>query len=665
MLDHFLDGESALVAMLCLMGGVLLGSVLIGARKDLYLERNRFYLYAAYLIGMGLMAGAFLALVAFSDLIYRFILSDFQYRLVAAHSHGAAPLSHKIGAVWSSHEGSLLLWFAVMALYGGVYGAMTLKNLEQSRIANHPNSADVSSTQTLLPVIRSGQMHLVLLGVFGIFLYGTANPFDRLGFIVPEGAELNPLLQDGSLMVHPPLLYLGYVGFSLVFSVTWGGLMARIPLGQVARNVLPYLLISLGFLTFGIALGAFWAYYELGWGGYWFWDPVETISLLPWLSGLAAVHGFIKNAKPTYSGVFWAILTFPCGVLGTFLVRSGLLSSVHSFADQGDRAVQLAVFCAVILSLGGWAIHRHRTFATHPGPLWPLTLRRLSRPLFLSVAMTLLGILFVLGVLGTLYPVVLDAFGGGKIVVGSSFFQKTFIPVSVLGLLILTYVFYGGQYGYLLNTSTLGVAVGSMVLIYGADLAPNLSAQTLVYVGLTIFMTASAIIAIKRRASGHRLSFVMKHLSHGGALLLALGLAVNHMGAREENHTLKPGDGVNIQDHRLDFHGTSFVPAPTFVAERAHITMTHKKGAKTTVYPEKRLYLAHQGMTTETALYHHGLDDFLIILGGLVDQDRYIVRVMYQPWIQVVWFGALCMGLGFFFSLICRQSYRRRALKGG
>lgn len=625
-----LDGGAALAAMIITCGMCGIGGFFLKRRNPQM---------AALMVRGGLLFSFILCSMAFLDLVRHFVVSDFSYRVVAAHSHTSAGLLYKIGAVWAHHEGSLLLWLWVMALYGAAFSVVRAQ-------------------------IFTGIVHLFLLMCVSFFVFFGPNPFERLGFFTDQGAELNPLLQDGSLMIHPPLLYLGYVGFSLVFSRTVGALMDREPLNSWRHGVLPWVLIPLFFLTLGVALGAFWAYYELGWGGYWFWDPVENVSLLPWLSGLALIHGLFLT-RVGYGTVFMALITFMFSVLGTFLVRSGALSSVHSFASNMGRAIPFGIFLIILIALGaaGMMYHKsgYQSEKTKPGVVT-------RHMVLLKIGVVFLLSLLGTTVLGTVYPVIAAFFNQGPITVGAPYFHRTFLPITFFALIFLTFSFYGRGRRFIFNLSTLAVVTGGAIFLYGMEwISGPFSIRDFAFISLGIFMVLSYGLAVKQRG-GHigAVSFALKHMAHLGVIILTLGVSMDHFGGREEMIALKIGDTDTAEGCRFTLKDVLFIPHPTYVAERAILgidsSQNHDAVNIPLIYPEKRLYMGHNVLTTETALYHHGLADWSVVFGGVISGDRYTFRLIYHPFIQLIWMGAAMMAIGFLISAMARWRFGRGAI---
>ncbi len=597
--------------------------------------------------------GQFL-LVAFSfaSLARSFLVSDFSLALVQAHSHSRQPPAYKIAAAWGNHEGSLLLWVLILALFGALV-AMLGNNLPPRLKA------------------RALGVQAMISAGFLLFMLLASNPFARLHPAPPEGAELNPLLQDPGLVLHPPLLYFGYVGFSMVFSFAAAALIEGRVDAAWARWVRPWALLSWTTLTAGIALGSRWAYYELGWGGWWFWDPVENASFMPWLIGTALLHSAIvveKRDSLKAWTILLAILTFAFSLLGTFLVRSGIITSVHAFAQDPTRGLFiLALLAAAIgapLALFAW---RAPTLK-HGGLFAPV-----SREGALVMNNLLLATATATVLLGTLYPLVLDIMGGGTVSVGPPFYAATFVPL-MAPLLILAGIgpYLGWKRGDLPGVlQRLMVAAGAALLaaILALVLAGEIALVAGLGVGLGAWLVAASLIEwaervqLRRRDFGHSLSRAgsLPRAAYGMTLAhLGLGIAVIGMTASsawkaEEIRVLRPGQSLPIAGYEFRLDAIEPVRGVNYLAERARFTVIRDGAIVTVLEPERRQYMVQPMPTTEAAIASGWTADLYAVLGEPDGAGGWIVRLYHEPLVSWIWAGAALMVLGGLVSLSDRR----------
>ena len=593
----------------------------------------------AALAQFALVAAASAALVAC------FIRSDFSVALVANHSHSAKPLLYRIAGSWGQHEGSLLLWTLVLALCGG---AVALLGRE------------------LRPAFRA--LVLAVQGAIGaaflMFILFASNPFARLVNPPIEGEDLNPLLQDPGLAFHPPLLYLGYVGFSVAFAFAVAALIEGRVDAVWARWVRPWTLGAWACLTLGIALGSWWAYYTLGWGGFWFWDPVENASLLPWLLGTALVHSALvverREALKAWT-ILLAILAFGLSLLGTFLVRSGVLTSVHSFAADPGRGLAilaiLGVFTGGALLLFAW-----RAPALAPGGLFA----PISREGALVLNNLLLSTLCLTVLLGTLYPLLLEAVTGETVSVGPPYFDAVALPIAAPLLLLM------GVGPFLpwkkadwkpalkrLRIAALLTALAMAAVVWFNTDAPP---RSLLGLALGFWCIAAAASDLIRRADG---SFARLNglpggvwgtvLAHAGAGVLLLGLAGATGFGAEAAKSMKPGDTLDLAGRRLTFDSVEVVQGDTYTADRARFTIRDGETVIAVVWPEHRWYEVAGMATKLVGLQTRPQGDFYVVLGDRDDAGLYAVRAYRHPLMPWLWIGAAVMAAGGVCSLADRR----------
>jgi len=566
-------------------------------------------------------------------LLQGFLTNDFSVRYVAEHSNTLLPNFYKVAAVWGGHEGSMLLWVFLLAAWA-VAVALFSRRLPKEMVS------------TVLAV-----MGLISVG-FLAFLLFASNPFERLLPAAAEGRDLNPLLQDPGMAFHPPMLYMGYVGFSVAFAFAIAALISGRLDAAWARWSRPWTTVAWVFLTLGIALGSWWAYYELGWGGWWFWDPVENASFLPWLIGTALIHSLAVTEK---RGCFknWtvmlAIMAFSLSLLGTFLVRSGVLTSVHAFATDPKRGIFVLVFLAIVvgasLLLFAWRAPR-----VGLGGRFAL----LSRESLLLVNNVLLAVAAAAVLIGTLYPLFLDALDLGKISVGPPYFETVFVPLMVPMILIMGLApFARWKAAAISDVPRLLWAIMGVALLAGA-IIPALMGGWSFLAALGVFLGLWAILAslLVLRARGvsrlASMSFAQwgMVLAHVGVGVFILG--VTFVKAYETNSDVKmrPGDSTTVAGYTFTFRSINEVSGPNYIAARANIEVTRNGVLDRVMEPEKRIYHAQRMPMTEAAIDTGFLRDLYVSLGEPVDQETWIVRVQHKPLVDWIWWGCLLMAIG-------------------
>jgi cytochrome c-type biogenesis protein CcmF len=610
-------------------------------------ERPALYLRQSAVLQFLLVAAAFAALIS------AFVESDFSLKLAYEHSHSLQPLIYKITSVWGNHEGSMVLWVLILVAMGAAV-AMFGRNLPRDL------AALVLATQSLL------------VAAFAGFTLFTSNPFARLMPAPFEGQDLNPVLQDLGLAIHPPLLYTGYVGFSVCFSFAMGALISGRIDAAWARWVRPWTLVSWTFLTLGIAMGSYWAYYELGWGGWWFWDPVENASFMPWLAGTALLHSALvmekRNALKIWT-IFLAIITFSLSLLGTFLVRSGILTSVHTFASDPTRGLVILSLLALFIG-GAFSMFAFRAASLRAGGLFAPISREgalILNNLFLASAT---GAVLV----GTLYPLILDALTGQTISVGAPFFDLTFGALMVPLLIILPFgPFLAWKRGDLIAvTQRLAGAAGLAVLVLIAGMIVTGTPVSLAPFGLLlgIWVAFGAIADLIDRAKIGRIGIgeSMRRLSGlprtaWSTAIAHLGLGVSVIGivsasawGGEVVTTLQAGESATIAGYtvRLD-RLDERVPGANYVSDRGVFTVSDLYGATRTPIAERRIYAASGMPTTEAAIETYGFSQLYLQLGEPGDDGAHVMRIWYKPYVTLIWLGPILMAFAGFLSL----SYRR------
>jgi cytochrome c-type biogenesis protein CcmF len=617
---------------------------MIGAR------RNDMAMMA--LAPVGAVLTFLLVLVSFAVLTWAYVVSDFSVKNVFENSHSMKPLIYKYSGVWGNHEGSMLLWLLILVLFSALVAAFG-RNLPDSLRAN------VIAVQSWITT------------AFTLFILLTSNPFLRLNPAPAEGQDLNPVLQDPGLAIHPPLLYLGYVGFSVCFSFAVAALIDGRIDAAWARWVRPWTLAAWTFLTAGIAMGSYWAYYELGWGGWWFWDPVENASFMPWLAGTALLHSALvmeKREALKIWTVLLAIMTFSLSLLGTFLVRSGVLTSVHAFATDPTRGV--FILAILMLFIGGaFALFAWRAPMLKAGGLFA----PISREGALVLNNLILTVATATILIGTLYPLVLETLTGEKISVGAPFFDMTF------GLLMIP-LLIAVPFGPLLAWKR-GDFLGALQRLYvaaGLSLAAGLAlyyiengGPVLAVFGLMIACWGmfGALADLWYRANFGKLPFNVAWrrlvglprsafgtaLAHFGVGVTVLGIIIVTTYETETVLEMKQGMTAEAGGYTLVFDGMRQSVGPNFTEEQGHFTISKGGVTVADTWSSKRLYTARQMPTTEAGIVTFGFSQLYVSLGDPISGGGIVVRIWWKPFILCIWGGALIMMIGGFVSLSDRR----------
>ncbi len=608
----------------------------------------------ALLIRMGGQA-AFIqfALVtfAFATLVNAHIGDDFSVRNVYLNSHSSKPFLYKFAGTWGNHEGSLVLWVWILALFG----------------------AGIALFGRNLPATFAGRVlsiqGLVAFGFYAFMIF-TSNAFERLDPPPLDGQGLNPILQDPGLAMHPPMLYLGYVGFSTAYAFAMAALIEGRVDPSWARWLRPWVLMAWIFLTLGIALGSWWAYYELGWGGYWFWDPVENASFMPWLAGTALLHSAIvlekRNTLKNWT-ILLAILTFSLSLLGTFLVRSGVLTSVHAFANDPERGVFILLLLALAVG-GSLVLYAWRAPAMQSSALFA----PISREGALVFNNLLLATACATVFLGTLYPLGLEAVTGDKISVGPPYYNATFLPIMVPMLLALPVgamlawkrgdllavlqrlwlagvaalvagILYLGLMDWRVPLGAIGIAMAMWVIV-----------GSLVELAERIQLFRIPLARSWRRLTGLPRSAVALVLAHLGVGLTVLGISVSATGQIERILVMRPGETVELAGYTVRFEGVEKVQGPNWVADRGRFTVLVDGEPVLRLHSDRRFYPVERQRTTEAGIATNPWRDLYFVLGDR-SGDGWAVRLYYNPLVFWIWGGAVFMALGGFVSLSDRR----------
>ncbi len=596
--------------------------------------------------------------ISFGSLMAGFYYNDFSLVYVGQHSNTLLPWYYKLSATWGGHEGSLLLWMTIMATWCAL-------------VSYFSRGLPLSMRARVLVILAGVQTMMLAMLIF------TSSPFDRtLPNLIVDGGDLNPVLQDFGLIIHPPMLYMGYVGmvvpFAFCMAALWEGRLDAV----WTRWSRPWALAAWGFLTIGIALGSWWAYYELGWGGWWFWDPVENASLMPWLAGLALIHSLAVTEK---RGVFkaWtimlAIFAFALSLLGTFLVRSGVITSVHSFAADPTRGLVILAILGVIIG-GGLLMFAVRG--------WRLTVESqyqlISRESFLVINNAIILISTLVVLLGTLYPIIADAFNLGQVSVGPPYFNALFVPLTWLLLIAMG---MGSNIRWKKDTRPLlgiGLVIAASSLVLAAIIAYFASPSTMLNIGVTLAVSFWVLFwmlvdfrdktrnapSLFKGLRQLRLSYWGQQTAHIGVLVAVIGVAFTSSLSIERDVAMASGETVNVQGYDFTLAEFKEIKASNFDATQAKVDVSKNGREVATLYPEKRTYIISTMPTTEAAINASLMRDLYVALGEPIadGSNQWAVRIYVKPLIRWIWLGAIIMALGGLISML-DQRYRIKKVK--
>ena len=575
-------------------------------------------------------------------LTYAFLTNDFTVTYAVNHSNSDLPLLYKISGVWGGHEGSLLLWVFFLNVWtvAVVYFSQNLDDAMLARVV--------------------GVLGFVSVG-FMMFMLVTSNPFDRTLPGAVDGRDLNPLLQDPGLAIHPPMLYLGYVGFSVAFAFAIAALLSGKLDAAWARWSRPWTTIAWVFLTFGIALGSWWAYYELGWGGWWFWDPVENASFIPWLIGTALIHSLsVSDKRGTFRNwtVLLAISAFALCLLGTFLVRSGVLVSVHSFAADPDRGLAILIYLLVVIGIS-LALYAWRAPKVGFGGDFKLA----SRETMLLSGNVMLSVAAAAVLLGTVFPLIHDALDLGKLSVGPPYFDAIFIPLMVPVIFLMGI----GPLARWKQTSIPEIKTrlkwALVAGVVGAIVIPMMMGGFTFMIGLGVLLAvwviaasiANVVTRIKSMSGDETAlqKLAKQPLQYYGMLTAHIGVGVFIFGVtmvsgyeQEKDVRMDIGDFVTIDDYTFRFDGVMSVPGPNYRAERGTIVVTKNEKVVAVLHPEKRVYKVQTNPMTEAAIESHLTHQVYVALGEPISDGAWSVRVYLKPFVTWIWTGCFIMGVG-------------------
>ncbi len=639
-LGHFL-----LISAFCLNLGLITNCL---ARKPVFLD---------FIVLFNKLEGLLLSLLvlSFLFLIVSFINSDFSVKLVANNSHSLKPILYKVAGTWGNHEGSMLLWVLILALY------LFLFQLSSN---NYPREL----VRNIILV------QLAIIALFLFYLLFFSNPFERLDFPPLNGQDLNPILQDVLLVAHPPILYLGYLGLSIPFSIAIGLLLTNDNKTSIVRLIRFWALIPFVFLTLGILLGSIWAYYELGWGGWWFWDPVENVSLLPWLLNLALIHSILVLERRS-SLLNWTILLcimgFSFSMIGTFIVRSGLITSVHAFANDPSRGlfILLIIFIAIATSLSIYITKRPYSFSL-------MKLNFASKELWILVQNLTLLVIAAVIFLGTIWPFIIEAVLNEQVSVGEPFYEISLIPFVVIFAFILpiaSKVAWRSKNFKDIRNLFILILICS-VLSGSGFLFRTLSPLTFIGLFLASWVCLSSILELislfqsyfpiskgMKRSLLVNFRLIGRTCAHFGFGLLIFGATAVSSWEKEDIRNVEIGQSFYITSYKIVFKGIDYSIEKNFKKVTGTFEVMHNNKLVGNLFPEKRLYPSRNEVTTEASIKPTFLNDFYIVLGNKLDDNAWVVRTYIKPFISFIWLGVILIALGGSVSLLSFIPYGNRS----
>ena len=582
--------------------------------------------------------------IAFFSLMYGYFVSDFTILNVFKNSHSSKPLIYKIAATWGNHEGSMLLWILVLTIFNFLIFKLYNK-------------------QNLKYVYKALQIQGFIIFGFMLFTILTSNPFQNVESFQSEGWGFNPILQDPALAIHPPFLYIGYVGFSAAFSLAMATLISQAKIADVPwhQYIKTFVMIAWTFLTIGIALGSIWAYYELGWGGWWFWDPVENASFMPWLLGTALIHSLMIVDK-TKSLQIWvlllSILTFLLSVVGTFLVRSGILTSVHTFALDPSRGIYILTFMAI---LGGYSFiiffqkskyffsEKYFSFLSKEGSIL------FNNFLMVVVCATVF--------LGTIYPLIIEAILDNKISVGEPYFNKTIIPITIPAILLMgvapIFAWKKDNLKRIIKISSPKIIVTIILTLSFLYFYKFINFIGIIGIFLAFWIISNNLLNLILKTKGCSKETILAHFGVG---LLILGITSSSVWQEESVARMNVKDQVTIKNYTIVFNEINEIKGQNYVAIQGNFLVSSKKNKITNLKPEKRLYPVTNIITTEAAIHTNLVRDLYIVLGNGNSNDGWVVRFYINPLVIWIWIGVVFMFVGGILSI--KKSLNKKIIIG-
>ncbi len=608
---------SSLVGFLSLVFAIGINFYLFLSRYIFKFQKQKFNLFIRF--------SSLLTLLSFFSLMYAYVVSDFSNYNVFQNSHSNKPLIYKISGTWGNHEGSMLLWLCILSIFSFFFSFT--KNIEDN-------------FQKLTLIIQAF-LHIL----FGLFIVFTSNPFLVNSILVNEGLGLNPILQDPGLAVHPPILYAGYVGYSIVFSIAIAGLFQNTD-GEWLYVAKKWSLISWTFLTGGIALGSYWAYYELGWGGWWFWDPVENISLMPWIAGLALVHSLMmvrgEQAIKKWI-VFLSILCFSLSVFGTFLVRSGILTSVHSFAADASRGIFILLIFFIVTGFGFLVF-----LLKEPKKSNALNLLFINKVSALVINNILMIIATLTILLGTIYPIIIEVLYNKRISVGGPYFNSTVIPIMIPGFLLMSIAPILSWQTNKINNSKKYVLAFIILSVLVILQSYFLDFNTWGFVGLLLgfWIILASIIAIfssyKIKINIKFFKIINPHVAHIGVGIAIIGITCSSVFQNELDFNLNEGDKFNVNGKTVLFEKIETTNEINFQSLRGKFLFDIDKDKSKEIEAGKNYYPVSKMITSEAGILHQWNKDIYFILGDQKNNE-WFVKVLINPFVSFIWLGVIIM----------------------
>ena len=608
---------SSLVGFLSLVFAIGINFYLFLSRYIFKFQKQKFNLFIRF--------SSLLTLLSFFSLMYAYVVSDFSNYNVFQNSHSNKPLIYKISGTWGNHEGSMLLWLSILSIFSFFFSFT--KNIDES-------------FQRLTLIIQS-LLHIL----FGLFIVFTSNPFLVNSILVNEGLGLNPILQDPGLAVHPPILYGGYVGYSIVFSIAIAGLFQNKD-DEWIYIAKKWSLISWTFLTGGIALGSYWAYYELGWGGWWFWDPVENISLMPWIAGLALVHSLMmvrgEQAIKKWI-VFLSILCFSLSVFGTFLVRSGILTSVHSFAADASRGIFILLIFFIVTGFGFLVF-----LLKEPKKSNALNLLFINKVSALVINNILMIIATLTILLGTIYPIIIEVLYNKRISVGGPYFNSTVIPIMIPGFLLMSIAPILSWQTNKINNSKKYVLAFIILSVLVILQSYFLDFNTWGFVGLLLgfWIILASIIAIfssyKIKINIKFFKIINPHVAHIGVGIAIIGITCSSVFQNELDFNLNEGDKFNVNGKTVLFQKIETTNQINFQSLRGKFLFDIEKNQSKEIEAGKNYYPVSKMITSEAGILHQWNKDIYFILGDQKNNE-WFVKVLINPFVSFIWLGVIIM----------------------
>ena len=620
---------SSLIGFICLLVAVSLNFFIIYSK--FFLKLNNFNFITL------VRCSSILTVTSFLSLMYAYVISDFSNFNVFQNSHSNKPLIYKISGTWGNHEGSMLLWLSVLSIYGFFFTFTKNINLEYKKL-----------TLTI-----QSSLHIL----FGLFIIFTSNPFLVNSIIVNEGLGLNPILQDPGLAAHPPILYAGYVGYSIVFSLAISSLFVKDNNNEWLYIVKKWSLISWIFLTGGIALGSYWAYYELGWGGWWFWDPVENISLMPWITGLALVHSLLMVRGEQILKrwiIFLSILCFSLSIFGTFLVRSGILTSVHSFAADASRGLFILLIFFIITGFG-FLIFLLKV----PEKTKGVNLLFINKVSALVINNVLMIIATLTILLGTIYPIIIEVLTNDRISVGGPYFNSTVIPIMIPGFLLMSIA-------PILSWQTTKIRNAKIYVIFFILISVFILIQSFLFsfnawgilgliLGIWIIIASfiAIILSYKINLNYRLVKKINPHIAHIGVGLTIIGITCSSVFQTEYDYNISEGDKFQIANTNIVFENIETTNESNFQSLRANFLISKENKILAKIEAGKNYYPVSKMITSEAGILHEWSRDIYFVLGDQKD-NIWFVKVYVNPFVSFIWLGVLIITLSGFIGITKR-----------